>query len=511
MAKSKRTTKSTLSDAPYLTVAIIAILAVICFLPLTKYFFLQDDFALLEGAAFRPNATFSAFFDRDPGLFRPLTKAAYFAFMYKLFGLNPGPYHFVSLLLHIINIFLFFRLLRQFKIEITGALITTSLFAMNVAFLDVIGWICCVQQLAGMLFVLLGLSLGIRAIETKSPWATLSALAAYILALMCVEQTYAMPLLLFLYAYQREETKNTGVRIANAAKVSASFLAVMIIYLAFILGWKGIPTWEPYSFHIGPNVVANLATYLDWIFDLSVVMPFVTNVALQGLTVNHLVIVVLAVYNLATGRQRIVVFGLSYYLLAIFPVLLLEQHTFYLHNYVPSFGMFILLAPVTQDLIELLRRWQPRYARVFPAVFIALVAVMSVTGIRVNERNQFSPSIPLPKHFVLRRAVVAENAYTDIKAKVDTRRQPDQLFMVYTGPKSWYMKNVTAALANASAPRLFFKAPDMRVFFNELGDTLQTYDADNSELLFFNNIGHCYTADEIGGAGRTATEFIEPE
>ena len=91
MTKSKTTTPSPLMGNPYLIVGIVAVVAVICFFPLTKYFFLQDDFILLESAAFQPNTAFSAVFDSRPGLFRPLTKVAYFAFMYKSFGLNPTP------------------------------------------------------------------------------------------------------------------------------------------------------------------------------------------------------------------------------------------------------------------------------------------------------------------------------------------------------------------------------------------------------------------------------------
>jgi hypothetical protein len=511
MTKSKKTTQSPLAGNPYLIVGVVAVVAVICFLPLTKYFFLQDDFILLEGAAFQPNTAFSAVFDSKPGLFRPLTKVAYFAFMYKLFGLNPTPYHFVSLLLHMINIFLFFSLLRKFRIEKTSALVVTSLFALNVAFLDVIAWICCVQQLAAMLFLLFGLNLGIRAIETKSLKFILPALAAYVFALISVEQTYALPLVLFLYAYQHVKATEPRTKIRQAATGTAPFLAVMALYLIFVLGWKGIPGNGPYVFHFGANVVANALTYLDWIFDLSVVMPFVTNAGSPGLTVSHLIILILVVYGLARGRQRIVVLSLSYYFLTLLPVLFLEQHAFYLHNYIPSFGMFLLIAPVVQDLFVLVTEWRPKFARVFAVVLVTLVAVMCFTKIRTNETNYLREDILLPKNFVLRRAVIAKNAYDDITTKTDTRRHPRQFFMIYNDRSGWYKDNVTAALGKASAPRLFYSSPNMAVFFHDRGDTLQTYNPANSVMLFFDHTGHCFTADEIGGASGDAMQIVDPE
>ncbi|MEJ2720207.1 MAG: hypothetical protein P8181_03575, partial [bacterium] len=113
----RQTKKAPTGGHPYVIVGLLALAAIVCFYPLTHYFFLQDDFILLDDAAFHPNIAFSAVFDSSPGLFRPLTKVAYFAFMYDLFKLNPVPYHLVSLLLHLVNIFLFFSLLRRFKID----------------------------------------------------------------------------------------------------------------------------------------------------------------------------------------------------------------------------------------------------------------------------------------------------------------------------------------------------------------------------------------------------------
>ncbi|UCH84268.1 MAG: hypothetical protein JSW50_00855 [Candidatus Latescibacterota bacterium] len=512
MAKTKKTPSPQIPpwSNPYIIVGVVAVAAVVCFFPVTKYFFLQDDFILLEDAAFKPNTAFAAVFESNPGLFRPLTKVAYFAAMYKWAGLNPLPYHIVSLLLHVINIFLFFHLLRRFKIGAQGAMIVTALFALNVAFLDVLAWICCVQQLAALMFLLLGLHWGVRAIETKSIKFILPAIGVYVLALMSMEQTYALALILFLYAFQHTKTGGFQTRLRTAAIDTAPFLAVMLLYFIFFLGWKGLPGGGPYQLHIGANVVSNILTYLDWVFDLSVVMPFVTDVAGSGLTATHLVIVGLVAYGLARGREQIVVFALSFYFLTLLPVLFLDKHAFYLHNYIPSFGIFLLLAPVAQDLYELLENRHPGYGRGVAVLFVLLIAIMSFTKIRFNETNILREDIRLPKNFVLRRAVIARNAYEDITSKTDTRRQPRQLFMVFKDRSGWYRDNVTAALGKASAPRLFYSSPAMAVFYHDWGDTLHTYDPNNSVMLFFDHTGHCFTSEEIEADGRGATQILEP-
>src|SRR5215468_5470999 len=68
-----------------------------CYWPLTRFFFSQDDFYFLERASSGFRASMEQFFNTRPGHFRPLTKGLYFFFAWPIFGLNPAPYHIVSL------------------------------------------------------------------------------------------------------------------------------------------------------------------------------------------------------------------------------------------------------------------------------------------------------------------------------------------------------------------------------------------------------------------------------
>jgi hypothetical protein len=230
-----------------------------------------------------------------------------------------------------------------------------------------------------------------------------------------------------------------------------------------------------------------------------------------GLTVGHLVILLLIVYNLAKGRHALVVFCFAYYLLTIAPVLFLGQHTFYLHNYIPAFGMILLLAPVVEDLDGLLEQQSSRQSRIIAGVLVGFVAVMCISKIRANESNNLRKDILLPKNFVLRRAIIAKNAYDDIKRKTNTTSGKDRLFMIYRERSSWYKDNVVAALGKGSALKLFYSSPDLDVFFKDQGDTLQDYRPAGSQILFFDHMGHCYTSDEMRGTHGDALRIIEPE
>ena len=490
-------------------VLLVGVIAVICFYPITKYYFLQDDFVLLANAAFDPNATVANTFGSESDLFRPLTKIAYFGVMHGLFGMNPFPYHLVSLVMHVLNTLLVFVLLRRLRVERIPALIATALFAFHLGFFDVVAWISCFQQLAGQAFMLAGLILGIRAADTKRPLFVALTAMAYILALLSLEQTYALPLLLFLYVYTKEKMGPAKERAGRALRDTAPYLLLMVVYLVYMAASKGLPEEGPYKYHFGANVVSNLFTYLDWAFAFSVLMPFVVDVKSAGLTSAHIILAILLVYSFAKGRKRIVLLSMAYYLLTILPVLFLEGHAFYLHNYVPSVGILLLIAPVIEDLVKVVRDWNQRFVPVTAVIVIGLAAIICFTKVRANETNYLRPDLPLPNDFVLRRAVIAKRALDDLAVKGLTQSPPKNLFMVYTTENGWYKYNVEAALGQGSALKLFCSEPDMNVTFHEKGDTLYGYNPADSRIFFFDYMGRCFTPEEMDSEEGSAIESVK--
>jgi len=511
MAKPRQKNKPGRTGRTIAYVLLVGVIAVICFYPITRYYFLQDDFTLLANVAFDRNATVANTFGSESDLFRPLTKIAYFGVMHGLFGLNPLPYHLVSLAIHVLNTLLVFVLLRRFRIERIPALVATALFAFHVGFFDVVAWISCIQQLAGQAFMLAGLILGVRAVDTKRPLLVVLAASAYVLALLSLEQTYALPLLLFLYAYTKEKVGPARNRAGRALRDTAPYLALMVLYLVYMAASKGVPEEGPYKYRIGANVITNLFTYLDWVFAFSVVMPFVVDVSSTGLTSAHVVLAILLIYSLAKGRKRVVIFSTAYYVLTILPLLFLEGHAFYLHNYIPSVGVLCLMAPVVEDLFKVVRDWNRRFVPATAVILIGLAAIICYTKVRANETNYLRPDLPLPNDFVLRRAVIAKHTFDDVTVKGQTQSPPKNLFMVYTSEDGWYKYNVVAALGQGSALKLFYSEPDLNVTFHEKGDTLYGYNVSDSRIFFFDYMGRCFTPEEMDTEEGAAIKPIESD
>lgn len=497
MAKPSTPTRPARAGRIIGRLAFLSLAVVVCFYPVTRYFFLQDDFILIANAAFERGTTITETVGAASDLFRPLTKIGYFALMHGIFGLNPLPYHLVSLALHLVNVALLFLLLRKLRLDRLSSLFVTALFALHLGFFDVLAWISCIQQLAGQAFMLGGLLLGIRAIDRRSPLFAGLGAASYGLALLSLEQTWALPLLLLFYSLTKGGEPSPGRRIARALRETAPWLLVMAAYLAYMGAVKGVPGEGPYQFEFGTNLIANLLTYLDWAVGISALMPFVVDVSSAGVTAAHLLIAAAVLYNLAKGRTRLVGFASAYYLLTILPVLFLKNHAFHLHNYVPAVGLAVLFAPVAEDFFRVLRHWRAQAASAAAFGLMALVAVMCFTKVRANETNYLRPDLPLPRDFVLRRAIIAQNVFDDLRSKTRFDRPPRRLILIYTQESGWYKENVIAALGRENGFKLFFSDPDLSVTFADRGDAPPPGDPQSARVFYFDYMGNLFSPEEM--------------
>jgi hypothetical protein len=480
--------------------ALLAVLIVVVFQPLTKYFFAQDDFKLIYDASFRAEKFLGGFFGSQPGQFRPLSKFLYFRIMYRLFGLDPFPYHIVSLLFYITNALLLYFLLRKFRLSSRAAVVTAAFFALNASFINIVAWISCIQQLLGQFFSLLFMLCAMAAIEKRS--MALSALSAclYLAAIAAIEQVFALPMVVLVWALLSRERKGSGAPEGWPAAVTPP-LAVMMLYALFILVYKGVPTGGPYAFHIGGNALVNLAAYLHWVYDFSIEIPFLINRFRPGFSSHHILLGAVVLYNLARRRKGIVLVSCAYYLVAIVPLLFLTDHTYLIHTYIPSPAMMLLLGFVVEDFLSLLGKWKEQAPAIAPAAAMLTIALMGMSQVERNRNNILRSNFRLPRDYVLRRAIIAETAYRDITTRKADLPEDGRVFLAYLGERSWYTDNVIAALGDGSAVKLFYDKPRLEVFWHAKGDTLESYEPDGSQVLFFDYYGHFYLSSEINREG----------
>jgi hypothetical protein len=395
-----------------------------------------------------------------------------------------------------------------------------ALFGLSAGFFHVLAWISCVQQLAGMAFSLVALELGFRALDQAGAAAgagpsfqhpsclrpaAIGSLAAWVLALGCVEQTVLLPLMFPLYAWafagDRGTPRVVGVRrLRQAFTATAGHWVVLAAFAAFILFWKGVPREGIYGFSVGGNVAVNLATYLGWSFDYWMRFPLEITTHQFSPQPAHLVAVLLIAWHLIRGRGRQVVFALGFFLAFSLPVAFLTEHQYYLHTYLPAAGTTYLAALAVQDAFGI-RRLRSEDAR-YTTLGIVLVALVTLSwySVRANEAMLFREGTDWRRSFVLRRAITAHNAWVSIQARWK-KGVAREVVMVYGRKRSnedarWNNRNVIESLGRGKAVQLFYGEPQPEVEFlvlDELGDV----ELDRADLYFYDDHGNCFSLSEF--------------
>jgi tetratricopeptide (TPR) repeat protein len=146
---------------------------------------------------------FSSFYNAN---YHPFTTLSY-AIEYNLFGLNAKPYHFVNLLIHLLNIFMVFRLIKKVSGKEQVALIVALFFAIHPMHVESVAWISERKDLLYSFFFICGLSTYYEYIHAT---ADRNKLYVYtILLFLCsllsksTAITFPIMLLIFDYYFQR--------------------------------------------------------------------------------------------------------------------------------------------------------------------------------------------------------------------------------------------------------------------------------------------------------------------
>jgi hypothetical protein len=483
----------------------LAVLVIVCFFPLLRYFFSQDDFYLLYRSTRETGEMLGESFGVEPHHFRPLTKTFYFAAAYRIFGLNPFPYHIVSLVLHLCNSLLVYVLLRKLRLSAAPAVCAASLFALNVAFFHIIGWITCIQQLAAMFFLMISIYTAVDTLETRVVEKQIVSVVTYLLALASLEQTFLAPILILMIAVfglsGRRPTTPTVVRV-----LWPHFL-LLAAYAGMRLFWKGVPAGGTSAFFYGQNILANLTMYAGAMYDF---WPQVGNLIpykRMSPTPSHVVLFVLAVYNILRHRIGHTFFAVSVMLATLLPALFLKSHYFYYHTYIAAFGAVYLLGLALEDLFALPRRRllkTPVRRMLVSGAVILMVAGLSYHKVRWNERWVTDPKTSRYGSFVLRRAMIAEKTYRCLTEKAGDLTGVLRIHIGRGSPEYGIISSVPRdlfwAYSRGLAFKMFFDGHEVILERGGVPEHFNNLRSEQTRVFFYDNEGNCYTVDDVLGS-----------
>jgi tetratricopeptide (TPR) repeat protein len=328
---------------------------------LATFFTSPDDLVYLEQAAGLVPTPFK--------VFRHLSEVLYFRVMFRLAGLDPLPYHVVTMALHLANIGLVILFARAQGIDRRVAAIAATLFGVFPLFSTVLSSAVGINDELALALALAAL----LALRMRGVGGLIVPVALFALALLSKESVVFLPLLAFV----------PGPHARPRGAVALAGLAIAALALLPFVRPIHTAGGAIYAVRFGANLFHNLMTYASWSVNVANPLPdlvssFDPRAWHVGIFVVLAAIASLAVFGRSEPAIRI---GWVWYLLGLLPVLPLV-HLTYRHYLYPALPGLALAATGTalrsfEWLVRRRRATTPANARI--AWRVATVVTMAGT------------------------------------------------------------------------------------------------------------------------------------
>ncbi|HWY38489.1 MAG TPA: hypothetical protein VNY73_08020 [Bacteroidia bacterium] len=329
-------------------------------------------------------AIFSSFYNFN---YHPLTTILY-AIEFKLFGLNAAGYHFISLLLHLLNVVLVFSLL----LKITGrkeiAIVCSLLFGVHPMHVESVAWVSEQKDLLYTLFYLLSIGCYVNYIHNKSKKQYGFTLLFFILSLLSKPAAITLPFILFLLDLYYGKKFN---KISVFEKVPFLLLSTLFAVLTFLSQHSGgalnSELMPPYS--LLQRVFVVCYTFCFYIFRLVYPADLAAlHYAPQSLSTfmycsPFFIAALLFLIFKAKPYKKELVFGLLFYLFSICLTLQIIPVGYSIvserYSYVPYIGLLFIFGnmyvAVSDGKMRYLLFMKPALRYIFLLMVLACAAV----------------------------------------------------------------------------------------------------------------------------------------
>src|SRR5579862_1379341 len=194
---SSPATKARLAYPPWLLALVMVVITFVAYQPAWRAGFIWDDPDHLTSnpAMTAPHGLKMIWSSLAVSRYYPLTLTTFWI-QWRLWGLNPMPYHLVNVLLHTVNGFLLFLVLRCLKIP--GAWAAAMLWVLHPVNVESVAWITELKNTQSGLFFFLSILCFLRfEPEKKNGWYAL-AVGCGLAAMLSKPSTVVLPLVLLL-------------------------------------------------------------------------------------------------------------------------------------------------------------------------------------------------------------------------------------------------------------------------------------------------------------------------
>ena len=331
------------------------------------------------------------------GNYHPLTIVTYL-FEYAKDGLDPWIYHFDSLLIHILTTLTVFGFVKVLTRQNVAAFVAALLFGLHPMHVESVAWVAGRKDLMYGFFYVLSCSAYVYYLRDKGGKKWLwyaSTVVLFALSLLCKSVGVTLPVILFALDYFENRELSAGMFVEKLPHFGLSLLFGWLSVLA----QKNIGALGTLDVHFNPLERFALGCYGLCTYLWKAVVPVgLTNFYPYPMKVNDalpmgfyvypvLVIGMLAALWFFARKNRLVIFGLAFFvinlllLLQFIPVggaIMSDRYT-----YIPYLGLFLIAGWfVSRFFVEESKKSMAN------AVLGVSVAYCLVLGYMTHERNR---------------------------------------------------------------------------------------------------------------------------
>lgn len=335
------------------------------------------------------------------GMYQPISSFLY-AITYQFNGANAFSFHLLSLLFHLLNIFLVFTLLQKLKLEKAKALLLTAIFALHPMQVESVSWVSAFSNLIFSYFYLLAL-IKYRDFQLQKRGKQIAlTLLFFILALLSKSSAVTLPLALLALDYF-EKQKITFKDWLN----KLPFFALSIVFgLITVFSRESAGHLSDLSVQFDWFDRLFLISYsvffypLKWLFpfELSAFYPYpeLSNGFLPWIYYASSIVLLAVFWMLWKQRKRTyLILGSLFYLFSISVVLQIipvgNQLTTDRYIYLPMLGLLLIVYELTQSIP--IKKLLP-----FFAVWAILLLVASHQRTKIWANDQLIWEDVIDKH-----------------------------------------------------------------------------------------------------------------
>jgi tetratricopeptide (TPR) repeat protein len=332
----------------------------------------------------------------------------------EIYGLNPAGHHITNVLIHIANSLLLFWVLRKMTDATWRSAFVAAAFALHPLHVESVAWVAERKDVLSGLFWMLTMAAYVRYVERPNIQRYLLVLLAFVMGLMSKPMVVTLPFVLLLLDYWPLERLNWGRPPAEktvplgrllAEKVPLLLLSAILSVITFTAQKNTIA--DPQVWPLSARIMSAGGCYLNYI----VKMAYPKNLAVlyppSGMpTIDAAVLAVMGAAILLVlwrrGRRWLVV-GLLWYLgtfvpaigiIQVGPQIMADRYT-----YLPSIGVFIIVAWGATEIFAKLPRPKPALAAAGVAAVLAMtVATRIQAGYWQNSATLFGRTIAVTKN-----------------------------------------------------------------------------------------------------------------